>query len=410
MKKFIIIFLLIALALPAAVFATEEAPGGYETLQIEYRYAEGQTPDILPTIERFGMTFYLVGQSEPMLEGEMPEVRTYRFRINGYLTQEQIDEIWDLYGITITPVPVEFEREVDKERKVTMPTNDVDDIIKQWDFEVTSATEPGGKVIKTLDFTGVSFVRNGYEVDSEDPNGLKLPATYTATIVYRGVETYLDTGYYYADAVFETEEIESEVPIYVIVADYRSDFIPGDLIIEEIDEIDGDGGEGVPLSDEENILAMVENQSGNILTDILNGDVPLGSPNITGVWSFLSLLFSVAGIAIACIFAIGAFFRRRQATTLANMGVYDEDWLKLMSKRGAILRLLTIIVGVITLIAWLFIDDFTLGVVWINSYTVPIGLLFAITIALCIVVNIRDKKIYAGMAKEEDRSDELVTA
>ena len=160
MKKFIILILLIVMALPGAVFATADpdVAGSYETMQVEYRFAEGETPNILPTIDRFGMTFYLIGQSEPMLEGSMPEVRTYRYRVNGYLTPEQIAEV-EALGIKLDPVQAVFERDVDVIDIQHMYTNDVDDIPKTKVFSVTSGTNPSGFEDKELEYTGVTFER-----------------------------------------------------------------------------------------------------------------------------------------------------------------------------------------------------------------------------------------------------------
>ena len=408
MKKFIVIFLLLALALPGAVFATEPA-GSYETLQVEYRYAEGETPDIAPTIDRFGMTFHLVGQSDPMLEGSLPEVRTYRYRIDGYLTPAQIAQA-EALGITLTPVKVDFEREVDKVDVVIMNTNDVDDIPKTKAFLVTSVKDPSGYEMKDLEYTGVTFERMEYEGDAL-PNGLKLPAKYEATVIYRGAESYNDVGYYYADAVFETYEVDGDVPMYVIIADYQSDMIAPTIVEEEeiLPPIDEEEAEEVSTEDEE-LVAMVENQTGNPFVDIANGNVPLGNTNTTGVWSLLSFILSVAGIAIALIFTLGAVMRGRQVSALEQMGASSEEWLSLMKRRGIILRVLTIVVGVITLVTWLMLDDFTLGMVWINNHTITVGIMFAVTVALCILTNIRDKKIYSSLTKEEENNEGFATA
>ena len=92
----------------------------------------------------------------------------------------------------------------------------------------------------------------------------------------------------------------------------------------------------------------------------------------------------------------------REAHALETMGVYNEDWLKVMKKRGLILRVLTIIIGAITLVTWLFLDDFSLGMVWINGYTLTIGILFAVTLAFCVLTNVRDKKIYEEADREDD--------
>ena len=390
MKRIIIICLLLVLALPGSVFATEAGPqGSYEFFQVEYRYSEGETPDIAPTIERFGRTFNLVGQSDPILESLLPEVRTYRYRINGYLTPEQLKQA-EALGIVITPVIVEFEREVDVVDVITMNTNDVDDIPKTKAFKVTSAKDPSGFEMRHLRYTGVTFERIDFQEDAL-PNGLKLPSEYEATVIYRGIETYSDVGYYYADAVFETEVKEGEEAIYVIIADYQSDMITPGIIDEEeiIPPVDEIGSE----EDDDNAAAIVDGQTGNPLTDIINGNVPLGNANITGVWSFLSLILSVAGIVIACIYAIGAFIRRRSLSAMNQTDGDEEELVSEMMHRGFVLRLLIIVVSFITMFTWLMLDDFTHGMVWINSYTIVVGIMFLVTVVLCALTNMRDKRI-----------------
>ena len=402
MKKFIIILILLALALPGTVFATEENPqGSYEFFQVEYRYAEGETPDIAQTIDRFGRTFHLVGQTDPILESLLPKIRTYRYKINGYLTPEQVAQA-EALGITLTPIMVDFEREVDVVDVVTMSTNDVDDIQKIKAFKVTSAKDPSGYEMKNLEYTGVTFERKDFEDDAL-PNGLKLPAEYEATVIYRGIETYNDVGYYYADAVFETQVIDDEVPIYVIIADYQSDMIPPTIIDEEeiIPPIDGQNDNSSTDTDDDH-AALVGGQTGNPIFDIVNGNVPLGNTNTTGVWSFLSLILSVSGIVIASLSAIVAVKRKNQASSLEQTDEYDEKVASAMKHRGSILRVLTIIVSVIALITWVMLDDFTLGMVWINNYTIVVGIMFTITIALCMLTNIRDKKIHSNMVNEEN--------
>ena len=382
MKKFIIILILLVLALPGTVFATEtELQGSYEYFQVEYRYAEGEAPNIPQTIERFGRTFHLVRQSEPILESLLPIIRTYRYQINGYLTPEQVAEA-EALGITITPVEIEFEREVDVVDVVTMDTNDVDDIPKTKAFRVTSAKDPSGYEMKRLQYTGVTFERMDFE-EVMLPNGLVLPTEYEATVIYRGIETYNDVGYYYADAVFETEVKEGDAKIYVIVADYQSDMTYPPILEEEdlIPPID----ESETGNTDDNDEALIEGQTGNLLEDIINGNVPLGNTSIKGAWSFLSLILSVAGIAFACIFAIGGFIRKRSASTHKQMSVYDEKLVAEKKQRGSLFRMLAIMVSVITLLTWLILDNFSHGIVWINGYTIAIAIMFAITLVLCVI-------------------------
>ena len=408
MKRLLLILTLmltLALALPAAVFATDAPPtnvaGG--TLQIEYRFVEGEQVVIPPEVDRFGFTFRLVSYTDPIPEGTLPETRTYRYTVSGALTEEQLAMIQGYTGgIALTPVYIEYEREVDKETQIAMKTNDVDDVPLMMAFQVTSGKDPSGYTMKELERVGVTFELADPPLDSRG-----LPAGYIADVVYRGVESYSKIGYYFADTTFTTSETEDGLMAYIVIADYETDMLPPLIDEEEVimpTEEPEAGGE------DDGLLAMVENQTGNPIVDIINGNVPLGSPEITGVWSLLSLIFSVVGLAMAVIYTLGSITKRRYISTLEKMGVYDEGWLAQAKRRGVILHVLTIIAGLITLFAWVILDDFSLGMVWLNSNTLTIGILFAATVALCMFTNMRERKVNEGMMDDNDEKETVLVS
>ena len=385
------------------VYGTAVSNGGrtYGTLQIEYRFAEGETPNIPQTIEQYGFTYHLVSQSDPVLESSLPQTRTYTYEIHGLLTQEQIDEA-GLQGITLTPVDVLFERKVDVElshlntpRFRNMPTNDVDDIPLTYPCRVTSGTDPSGFETRNLERAGVTFEIAGYEAGT---NGSPAPpAGYNATVVYRGLETYLAFGYYQADAVFTTKENEGDINYYVIVAYYETEaFAP------PVEEFITDPAIPEAPDLEEDVPGI---QPGKTFFDIFTGNVPFGNFSFDGAWSLISAGLALLGLSIAVIYAVGTIMRRRYASVLEKMTVHDEKWLAMVKQRGIILRILTVILGVITLITWLFLDDFSHGFVWININTPVIIILFIITMALCIITNLREQKIHKSETEEIDMID-----
>jgi len=394
--------LTLMLALPMSVFAAQPtAGGGATTMQIEYRYTEGQTPNIQQNITQYGQTYHLTSQTAPVLESTLPQTRTYNYRVEGALTPDQMAEVEALGNITLTPEDLVFEREVDKVTTMNMKTNDVDDIAMTKSFQVTSGTDPSGYEMKDLDRVGVTFDLANPALDSRG-----MPAGYVATVIYRGVETYTAVGYYYAAATFTSTEDAGGLPVYVIVASYDPDNVPTDAQVFTPTGISDNPTPAAALPP--GLLDTLGNQSGNPLTDILNNNVPLGglAVNITGVWSVLSLIMAAAGIVIAAVFAIGAIMKRKQLKELSELGAYDEAWLATVKRRSNILRILTIILGAITLLTWLFLDNFDLGMVWINGNTLLVGILFIVTIALCVLTNIRDKKLMADRPEEETSGEE----
>ena len=399
------------LAFPIAAFANE-APqeGSYGgTLQIEYRFAEGETPDIPDTIEQYGFTYHLVSKSPPVLESTMPEVRTYTYNVSGALTQEQLNTIRGLGNVKLTPVNIVYERVVDKEININMDTNDVDDVPKFMTFTVTSGTDPSGQEKKQLERVGVTFERAGVEAAGAGTGQPYLPGGYIATVVYRGIETYTDVGYYTAEATFQTNETEDDIAVYVVVADYETEGIlpPVD---EEVIQEPVEPTESADEAAEDIFNNMIARQSGNPFIDIMDGNVPLGGTAVAGVWSFLSMILSIAAVVIAGLYALGALARRRRVNTLEELGVYDAERLAMMKKRGNLLRILTILVGAVTLLTWIMLDNFSLGMVWINNHTITVAVLFAFTVGLCVFTSVRNRKILDDAIDDGEISETEFTA
>ena len=399
--------LALILAAPITAHATESGSpadsNGPDTMQVEYRYVEGDTPNIQQNIVQYGRTYHLVSQSEPALESTLPTVRTYTYRIDGYLTPDQIAEIQGLGNITLTPVNLVYQRDVDVEvvfpnttRPQAVLTNDVDDIPQTWPCEVTSGTSSSGFETKDLERAGVT-----YQLASPKYDKRGLPAGYIATVIYRGIETYSSVGYYSADATYTTSEEDGGTPVYIIVADYQADTLPPQVSGFIPTPTPGAPSAGSAADD---LTAALGAQGPNLILNILNGDVPMGGTGIHGVWSLLSMIFSVAGIVIALIFAIGVAMKRSRTKTLEKIGMFDEDRLVLIKRRGTILRVLTIVFGIFTLLAWLFLDDFEFGVVWIDASTIMVGILLITTIALCVVTNISEKNTLSDDMDENNVS------
>jgi len=389
LRVIIIIAITLMLAAPMAAYGEQAPPPGTTggTLSVEYRFAEGQTPDIPQTIERFGFTYYLVSQSEPVLESTLPQVRTYEYRIEGALSPEQMADIEGLGEVVFDAVDVPVEREVNIEVKYQMDTNDVDDIPKTRTFTVTSAFSDTGFENKSLDLTGIKFA--GPTVDSRG-----LPAAYEATAVYRGIETHEILGYYLANITYTTEE-DDETNVYIIVAEYRTDEMPPPIDIAE---------ESAPLEqgDEEPALAAIVSGDGPLST-LLNGDVPLGSISVTGAWSVLSLLFSMMAAAIAIVFALGFAARRKRVRMLEEIGHHEDEHVDLLRRRGNILRSLTITAGVATPLIWVIMENHNNEMVWINALTPIVAIPFALTVVFCAVTNVSNKKLQGDDYTDESK-------
>jgi hypothetical protein len=244
-------------------------------------------------------------------------------------------------------------------------------------FEVTSGSSPSGYESKELDRAGVAFSVNGPDEDN-------LPSGYTATVVYRGIETYAAIGYYLGESTYTTSVQEGGTAAYVIVADYEA----APEVIAPAPDPEVKEPEEEPADD---VLTRIGKQTGNPFKDIAAGNVPFFAPRaVQGIWSFLSLIFAAASIFLAAMTALSILARRRRSAELKELGVYDDK--PFAKHKGGTFRLLTIIFGVVTLFIWLLLDDYYLGIAWINKYTLFVGILFFITIDLFMIARSRERR------------------
>ena len=415
----VVLVMAIMMFVPQVAFAVSAPPPNpwYGTMQVEYRFAEDEPFRIPQQVSRFGYTYNLTSQSEPVLESEMPLTRTYSYRVEGVLDEKQLESIKDIPGLTITPVMVQAEQEIDKIEVVNKKTNDVDKIDQKKEFEVTVGFTDDGKPIKgpvVMNRTGVTF-----EVGPLDEDG--LPLGYTATVIYRGVEMALIHGYYQVNESFTAARV-SDVPVYVIVADYRTNEMPPPVATTLTPAAGGTGAgpgagpgttetaetvpEGLTTIEEE----QVAQQAGagpadipGIVQDITDGIVPLGNAEVKGVWSFLSMIFCIAGIIIVGLSVITAAYQKKRWERL-------EDRPALVNSRGFLLRIITVVLAVNTVLTWVILDNFSYGMVWINENTLVVGILFIATTVLSIIVNAYTRRVYGQTEIEEEEDGITATA
>ncbi|GHU66963.1 hypothetical protein AGMMS49983_17450 [Clostridia bacterium] len=397
------------LAFPGAAFAAQDGAAAGDNITVEYRYAEGQTPDIPASISQFGQTYNLIGTSGAVLESTLPTTRNYTYRVSGAVTPAQLAEIQGAGDVAFTPVYIDKAEEVNEPYTFeNLPTNDVDALLEEAQRRgiagnLIVGTDAGVNHVDVYEVSDVS-----YEVTARDAI-TNLPSRYTANCNLRGLKVTQELGYYLANATFTTSEAEDEINQYVVVAEYAPDALP--LIVEEeepvaqTEEVEEPIEPEAPLptvglSDDD--VALVAGQGNNPIANVVNGLVPLGGLGVSGVWSFLSLFLSAAGVIIAVALALGALARRGRIRNYESLGVYDRENFELVKKRGNLLRALTILVGVLTLVTWVILDDFSLGMVWINNHTLLIGALFVVTVILCALTNARNAKTDRYVTEEPD--------
>jgi uncharacterized repeat protein (TIGR02543 family) len=133
--------------------------------------------------------------------------------------------------------------------------------------------------------------------------------------------------------------------------------------------------------------AKLAAQTGNPIVDLFRGNVPLGNVRFEGAWSLLSMLMSLVAVVTAVLLVLGAIVRRRDEDEIAGQarGDAEGDY----RRRGKILKVLTIIVGILTPVVWIVLDTLNQQVVWINKFTVYVGIAFVATVVLLVLYKVR---------------------
>jgi pilin isopeptide linkage protein len=131
--------------------------------------------------------------------------------------------------------------------------------------------------------------------------------------------------------------------------------------------------------------------------DIPNGNVPLSNLSATGVWSLLSLLFSLFAIVGAVRMIVSVLRRRRSEDEEEDENAARADTEAQSSQEDArrkrkALWAFAVILGVLTPIVWLILDDLRQPMAWVNKWTLYIGLLFLAHLAVTIIYESKQKK------------------
>jgi hypothetical protein len=375
--------LLLAFPLVAVAAPGDEDEPPTASITMEYRYAEGETPNIPDTVTQFGATYHLVSQTDPVLESTLPITRTYSFRIDGAVSADDLAKYQNLPNLVLTPVEIPFEREVDKTEVLEVPNNDVDELPLSKKFDVTSATAAGGTAKVTLERAGVKYKVLKY-------NALERPILFEATVVYRGIETYNAVGYYTAETTYTSDSVVGSTDQYIIVATYEPDEPPADITPAPPAEQPAVEESPTPTPEESPVPTQEEvqfgNQTGNPLTDIIGGNVPMGSFTTAGAWSVLSMLLSVIAAAITVVSILTTILRRKGIAVSDKTKVYDDASIDRNAKLSStLLQVASWLFGILTIVTWFVLDNLNQPMVWINKYTIVVLIVFVIHLVLKIV-------------------------
>jgi uncharacterized repeat protein (TIGR02543 family) len=163
-------------------------------------------------------------------------------------------------------------------------------------------------------------------------------------------------------------------------------------------------------------IAKFEGQTGNLFTDLIRNKIPLGNIFGKGAWSLLSLLLSLIAVVISVLLILWVVIRRRGRDDEHDRDTYSEERYAderyaeesgetVKKKNASILRALTVIVGVLTPIVWLILDDLNQPMVWINKWTLYVGIVFIVHIVLLLVYKSRNNRKVRDSEAEAEYSN-----
>jgi len=309
--------LLISLIMPETLFAQSAQgpdPGPEWNIKIEFRYTKGQESklNIPNSITMYGRNYHLISKTDPVLEKKLPATRTYTWLIDGVVTEADKHLVEGIDNVELTPANVGVGRVVDRHETIDkLPTNDVEAI-------PTAKTYPDGE-----------FARAAVRFDIEAYDAFDLPVTYTAEVVYRGIEIFIGTGYE-VKASYTTMEDLDGVPQYVIVATYAPD---GLVPLSETGGTSGQGGESESaalITESEAIEPPIDQAAASIEDD----SIPLAAGEGSAARDFNPILMVL--IIIAAVlggFVLWALLTRRNSKR-KKMILREERRMAVLRSRG----------------------------------------------------------------------------
>ena len=282
---------LLAMLIPNAAYAQSAPdPGADWNIKVEFRYTAGEEGKLkIPdSITRFGRNYHLINKQAPVQESLLPAERVYTWHIDGVLTEAEKKQFEETEGVILTPVSIPVQQPADiTEILYDLPSNDVEAL-------------PNNKE---------GFVRAAVHFEVQDIDEWNLPSAYTAEVVYRGLETVMESGYYRADSKYTTTEDLGDVAVFVVVATYAPDQIPQTAQTGQSGEggggTAGEGGSGTAgeSGGDANPVTQVTGDDSTIVAD---QETPLAdyTDNTGGATSLSALIPIILAIVFALICAL----------------------------------------------------------------------------------------------------------
>lgn len=144
----------------------------------------------------------------------------------------------------------------------------------------------------------------------------------------------------------------------------------------------GNGGNGGTVD------VQLDAQTGNLLTDIANGNVPLAN-FAGGVWGLLNLILALVAAVMMMVLTITGFFKRR-VWQEDGEGEYVRE--KTDKNRWSLPRLFALVCSLLPGILFLVLERMNQPVVLVNSNTPIIAFVFLVAVVLAVVQKVHGRK------------------
>lgn len=155
--------------------------------------------------------------------------------------------------------------------------------------------------------------------------------------------------------------------------------VPG--ITQPDDPTGGDGGEiegGIGA-------APIVNTPGELLQRLQDGEVPLGTMSSGKTWSLVNLILTAIGAISAVAVAIYLLVKRSRKQDEADKQEQNQN----AKRTPFVLRIASIVAGVLLVVLFLILENMALPVTWINGWTPLMAAIFLAELVLILFGSLR---------------------
>lgn len=147
-------------------------------------------------------------------------------------------------------------------------------------------------------------------------------------------------------------------------------------------------------------VEKMEEQTGNIITDIFNNNVPLAGHNSL-TWALLNLILLLIAAVVSVLLVIFMFVRKRANDDDDDAPETETKYIK--RSKGLLWRVLAIVMAVLALVVFLITENTSLPMVWTDNWTIWMFVMNVVQVIAIIVMK------FSRRRKHEDETTSQYT-